>query len=56
MRLWFLFGTLSLSVLAGAESSASSLWAELKAKRDKLPSFHQEFEITQTYKVAGHDQ
>ena len=55
MRRFLLFG-ISLSVLLGAESPAGNLWAELKAKRDRLASFHQEFEITQTYKVASHGQ
>ena len=55
MRVFLLFG-ISLSVLLGAESPAGNLWAELKAKRDKLSSFHQEFEITQTFKISGHNQ
>lgn len=56
MRLVLLCGTLCLSVLVRAESPASSLWTELKAKRDKLPGFHQEFEIAQTFKAPGHSQ
>lgn len=55
MRLTLLF-TLCFSVLQAAESPAGNLWSELKAKRDRLPSFHQEFEITQTYKVESHNQ
>jgi hypothetical protein len=52
MRFLILFGTLFLALNAGAETPASSLWTELKTKREKLPSLHQEFEITQTYKTA----
>src|SRR5437764_7079013 len=55
MRLFLLCGFF-VSALFGAESPATNLWAELKAKRDKLTSFHQEFEITQTYKVGNHNQ
>jgi len=51
-----LCGSLFFSLIALAESPASGLWAELEAKRAKLTSFHQEFEITQTYKVADHSQ
>jgi hypothetical protein len=56
MRFLILFGTLFLALNAGAETPASSLWTELKTKREKLPSLHQEFEITQTYKTATNSQ
>jgi len=56
MRLFLWFGTLSISILAGAENPASNLWVELKTKRDKLSSFHQEFEVTQTFRIVGHNQ
>jgi thiol-disulfide isomerase/thioredoxin len=56
MRFFLLFGTLFLALLAGAESPARNLWAELKAKREKLPSIHQEFEVSQTYRTASNSQ
>src|SRR5438067_530820 len=56
MRFFILFGTVMLAVSVGAENPASSLWTELKAKREKLPSLHQEFEVTQTYKTAANSQ
>jgi thiol-disulfide isomerase/thioredoxin len=39
-----------------AETPASGLWNELKAKREGLPSFHQEFEVSQIYKRANNSQ
>jgi thiol-disulfide isomerase/thioredoxin len=56
MNYFLLFGTLSLALFARAESPASNLWAELKDKRERLPSFHQEFELSQTYKTGGNNQ
>jgi thiol-disulfide isomerase/thioredoxin len=56
MRFLVSFGTLFLALNAIAEVPASSLWTELKMKRERLPSFHQEFEITQTSKTATNSQ
>jgi hypothetical protein len=39
-------------VNASAQTPASGLWSELKAKRDKLPGLHQEFDVTQTSKTS----
>jgi len=39
-----------------AETPAGGLWNELKAKRERLPGFHQEFEVSQTYKQANDSQ
>ncbi|MBY0505508.1 MAG: TlpA family protein disulfide reductase [Bryobacteraceae bacterium] len=44
-----LLGALSSS----AQTPAGARWAELTAKRDKLPGYHQEFEISRTYAVPG---
>jgi thiol-disulfide isomerase/thioredoxin len=44
-----LFGTLS----SPAQTPAGTRWAELTAKRDKLTSYHQEFEVVRTYAVPG---
>ena len=35
---------------------AGKLWNDLKARREKLPGYHQEFEITRTFKLAHNDQ
>ena len=56
MRSW-LYAALGLIVLnagavAASSASASALWADLSAKRDKLPGLHQEFTITHTFKTA----
>ncbi len=36
--------------------SAAKLWNELKGKRETLPSVHQEFEVSGTYKLASGDR
>jgi thiol-disulfide isomerase/thioredoxin len=43
-----LFAALS----AGAENPASALWNDLKAKREKLASLHQEFDVSETSKTS----
>ena len=40
---------------AAEDSAAGKIWAELKAKREALPGFHQEFEVTRTSKRAQGD-
>src|SRR5271166_6652318 len=36
---------------AASESTAGRLWADLAAKREALPGFHQEFEVSRTSKA-----
>jgi thiol-disulfide isomerase/thioredoxin len=52
MRFWIVIGLLFLASNANGQSSASNLWTELKAKREALPSLHQEFELIRTFKTA----
>jgi thiol-disulfide isomerase/thioredoxin len=47
---------LLLSIPAIAQTPASELWRGLQAKREKLAGYHQEFEVSQTFKLADHDQ
>jgi thiol-disulfide isomerase/thioredoxin len=47
-----LFAALS----AGAENPASALWDELKTKREKLASLHQEFNVSQTSRTSSSSQ
>jgi thiol-disulfide isomerase/thioredoxin len=37
----------------GTQTPGGTRWAELTAKREKLSSYHQEFEISRTYAVPG---
>jgi len=46
----------SASLHASAANPTAQLGAELRAKRDALVGFHQEFEITQTNKTAQGDE
>lgn len=55
-RFIFLGGTVLIALNGASETAASRLWTELKAKRDKLPSLHQEFEVTRTFKGASGNQ
>lgn len=48
--------TLTRLLAADSEGPAGRLWSELKAKRQNLSSFHQEFEVTQTVKTAHGSQ
>ena len=56
MRRLALFLTLSPALLPAAESPASKLWSDLKARREKLPGLHQEFDVSQITKGAHGSQ
>jgi thiol-disulfide isomerase/thioredoxin/outer membrane lipoprotein-sorting protein len=56
MRFMVLIGVIFIALNADAQASASKLWSDLKAKREALPSFHQEFEVTQTFKTKRSTQ
>src|SRR5882762_8830287 len=56
MRFLALFGTLFVALNAGTPTPASTLWTELKAKRESLPSVHQEFEVSHTSKSVHASQ
>lgn len=55
MRFLALFAILSVS-LAAAENPAAQLWKDLQAKRQKLSTFHEEFEVSRTVKLPNGDQ
>src|SRR5690348_6215564 len=42
--------------VATIQAAAVKLWSDLKAKRDKLPGYHQEFDVAQTFKTKAHSQ
>jgi thiol-disulfide isomerase/thioredoxin len=46
VRYCVLFSILFITLNAGTPSPAGALWNDLKAKRESLPSVHQEFEVT----------
>jgi thiol-disulfide isomerase/thioredoxin len=48
--------SVSLISLHAAETSAGKLWFDLKAKRESLPGFHQEFDVTRTTRSASGNQ
>jgi thiol-disulfide isomerase/thioredoxin len=50
MRLVAILCAAFLSIHASAETAAGRMWTELKAKRDLVPSVHQEFDVSQTTK------
>jgi thiol-disulfide isomerase/thioredoxin len=52
MRFVVLPGFMTLAIVANAQAPAGNLWNELKAKREQLQSFHQEFEVAQTYRTS----
>ncbi|HUA19358.1 MAG TPA: TlpA disulfide reductase family protein [Bryobacteraceae bacterium] len=56
MRFLALFAILSASLAAGASNPAAALWNQLQAKRQKLSTFHEEFEVSRTFKLARGDQ
>ena len=56
MRFLALLGTLFVALNAGTPTAASALWTELKAKRERLPGVHQEFEVSQTSKTVRDSQ
>jgi thiol-disulfide isomerase/thioredoxin len=45
-----------LALYAANETPASKIWIELKAKREKLASVHQEFEVVRTSRLATGNQ
>ena len=52
MRCWSFAVLLFVAINASGQSSASTMWEDLKAKRDALPGLHQEFEVTREYQTA----
>ena len=52
MRVLALFLTVSSLLSASSDNPAAKLWNDLKAKRESLSSFHQEFESSLTYQNA----
>ncbi len=51
MRFSILVAALSIALNAGAQTSTSILWSQLRNKREVLPGLHQEFEVVQSYKT-----
>lgn len=56
MRLFLLLGVLLVALNARADTPKSKLWSELKAKREMLTGWHQEFEVSQTFKTVRSSQ
>ena len=56
MRFLGLLGILLAAMPVSAETAASQLWDELKAKREGLVSLHQEFDVSQTFQRRGASQ
>lgn len=56
MRFRSAFPLFLLSFTAIAQTPAPHLWTDLQAKREMLPGYHQEFDVSQTYKLPQHDQ
>lgn len=56
MRYLAPLAALSVTVTFAAETRGNVLWSELKSKREQLPGFHQEFEVTRTVKTASSSQ
>src|SRR6476659_521901 len=56
MRFLALLGILFVTLKAQAETPAGKLWEELKAKRDNLPTFNQEFEVSRTFRTLRNTQ
>jgi len=56
MRHSLLIGAILLAANANAQTPANMLWKDLKAKRDALPGLHQEFELSQTFKLPTTSQ
>jgi hypothetical protein len=44
---------LSIATLNATDTLASQTWLELKAKREALNSFHQEFDASRTFKLRS---
>jgi len=45
-----------VSLNAIAQTPAPHLWTDLQVKREMLPGYHQEFNVSQTFKLPQHDQ
>jgi len=56
MRPWLLFGIGLIALNASGQAPTGKLFADLKAKREMLPSLHQEFQVSQTFKTAHGNQ
>lgn len=57
MRLHILLGAVAVMALnASGDTPGNKLWTELKAKREMLAGFHQEFEVNQTFKTLRGSQ
>lgn len=56
MRSWCIAALLLVAANASGQSSAISTWDDLKGKREALPAFHQEFEVTRTYVTSRSTQ
>jgi thiol-disulfide isomerase/thioredoxin len=52
MRFSLLIGAIFIALNAGGQAPANKLLSDLKTKREALPSLHQEFEVTRTFKSA----
>lgn len=52
MRFSLLIGAIFIALNAGGQAQANKLLSDLKTKREALPSLHQEFEVTRTFKSA----
>jgi thiol-disulfide isomerase/thioredoxin len=50
------FAILFYTCTSNAQTPAAKLWDELKEKRDALPSLHQEFEVSRTFKLVNDEQ
>ncbi len=56
MRFSLSVAAMFIALSASGQTPTSTLWTELKAKREMLPGLHQEFEVTQSYKTAHGNQ
>jgi thiol-disulfide isomerase/thioredoxin len=56
MRALAFLQTLLVALAAGAQTPAGAIWADLTAVREKLPSLHQEFDVSHTYLTAKESQ
>lgn len=44
------------ALTSNAQTPAAKLWSQLKEKREAAPNVHQEFEVSQTFKLASGEQ
>src|SRR5258708_2242073 len=51
-----IIGILFVGLTANGQTPSAKLWTETKTKRDALPSLHQEFDVSQTYKTTYGNQ